>query len=118
MARLGISIGTAYAAGADGARAGVGSVIAQARAAGRAGLDSVTVGDHHASRTTYLQNVPIIGRILAERPDGQVGCLFLVPLWHPVLMAEQIGTLAAMAHGPFIVQAAVGAGRAQFAAMG
>jgi alkanesulfonate monooxygenase SsuD/methylene tetrahydromethanopterin reductase-like flavin-dependent oxidoreductase (luciferase family) len=33
-------------------------------------------------------------------------------------MAEQIGTLAAMADGPFIVQTGVGGGREQFAAMG
>src|SRR5208282_4680862 len=46
------------------------------------------------------------------------GCLFLVPLWHPVLMAEQIGTLAAMASGPFIVQTGLGGGAAQFRAMG
>ncbi len=65
-----------------------------------------------------MQNVPIIGRLLAEWADRQIGCLFLVPLWHPVLMAEQIGTLAAMAKGPFIVQAGIGAGREQFAAMG
>jgi alkanesulfonate monooxygenase SsuD/methylene tetrahydromethanopterin reductase-like flavin-dependent oxidoreductase (luciferase family) len=44
--------------------------------------------------------------------------LFLVPLWHPVLMAEQIGTLAAMSAAPFIIQVGVGAGQAQFAAMG
>jgi alkanesulfonate monooxygenase SsuD/methylene tetrahydromethanopterin reductase-like flavin-dependent oxidoreductase (luciferase family) len=50
-----------------------------------------------------------------QRP---VGCLFLVPLWHPVLMAEQIGTLAAIAAAPFIIQAGAGDGQAQFAAMG
>jgi alkanesulfonate monooxygenase SsuD/methylene tetrahydromethanopterin reductase-like flavin-dependent oxidoreductase (luciferase family) len=94
-------------------------VLDQARAAARAGLDSLTVGDHHATGPTgYVQNVPIMGRILAEWSGRQSGCLFLVPLWHPVLMAEQIGTLAAMADGPFIVQAGIGAGREQFAAMG
>jgi alkanesulfonate monooxygenase SsuD/methylene tetrahydromethanopterin reductase-like flavin-dependent oxidoreductase (luciferase family) len=60
----------------------------------------------------------MLGRILAEWDSRPAGCLFLVPLWHPVLMAEQIGTLAAMAAGPFIIQAGVGGGSAQFAAMG
>ncbi|HET6793898.1 MAG TPA: LLM class flavin-dependent oxidoreductase [Acidimicrobiales bacterium] len=120
MTRLGISIGTTFAIeGPDGQREGPRAVLAQARAAARAGLDSLTVGDHHSTGPTgYLQNVPIIGRLLAEWTDRQSGCLFLVPLWHPVLMAEQIGTLAAMAHGPFIVQAGLGAGRSQFAGMG
>lgn len=120
MTRLGISIGTSFSTdGADGSRTGVLSVLAEARAAARAGLDSLTVGDHHATGPHgYLQNVPIIGRILAEWTERQSGCLFLVPLWHPVLMAEQIGTLATLANGPFIVQAGIGGGRTQFAAMG
>lgn len=118
--RLGISVGTTFTAdGPHGQRSGPRAVLAQAQAAARAGLDSLSVGDHHATGPMgYVQNVPIIGRMLAEWTDRQVGCLFLVPLWHPVLMAEQIGTLASMAAGPFIVQAGVGAGRAQFAAMG
>ena len=120
MTRVGISIGTSFSAeGPEGQREGPRAVLAQARAAARAGLDSLTVGDHHATGPFgYVQNVPIIGRVLAEWTDRQTGCLFLVPLWHPVLMAEQIGTLAAMSHGPFIVQAGLGAGRQQFAAMG
>jgi alkanesulfonate monooxygenase SsuD/methylene tetrahydromethanopterin reductase-like flavin-dependent oxidoreductase (luciferase family) len=60
----------------------------------------------------------MLGRILAEWDDRPLGCLFLVPLWHPVLMAEQIGTLAAMASGPFIIQTGLGGGSAQFGAMG
>ena len=79
----------------------------------------MTLGDHHATGPAgYVQNVPMLGRILAEWTDRPVGCLFLVPLWHPVLMAEQIGTLAAMSSGPFIVQAGLGGGGDQFRAMG
>jgi alkanesulfonate monooxygenase SsuD/methylene tetrahydromethanopterin reductase-like flavin-dependent oxidoreductase (luciferase family) len=120
MTRLGISIGTTFSAeGPGGQREGPRGVLAQARAAVRAGLDSLTVGDHHATGPVgYMQNVPIVGRVLAEWAGRQCGCLFLVPLWHPVLMAEQIATLAALADGPFIVQAGIGAGREQFAAMG
>lgn len=115
--RIGISIGSSYPAGDP--RQGPRSVLAQARAAAAAGLDSLTVGDHHATGpAAYVQNVPVIGRILAEWERGPIGCLFLVPLWHPVLMAEQIGTLAAMAPGPFIVQTGAGGGGDQFAAMG
>ena len=115
--RVGISIGTTFPEG--GPREGPRSVLAQARAAVAAGLDSLTVGDHHATGpAAYIQNVPLIGRLLAEWERGPVGCLFLVPLWHPVLMAEQIGTLAAMAPGPFVIQTGAGGGRAQFAAMG
>jgi alkanesulfonate monooxygenase SsuD/methylene tetrahydromethanopterin reductase-like flavin-dependent oxidoreductase (luciferase family) len=55
---------------------------------------------------------------LAEWDERPVGCLFLIPLWHPVLMAEQIGTLAAMAAGPFVIQTGLGGGQSQFRAMG
>ena len=118
--RVGISIGSAFFAnGPEGQRAGPASVIAQARAAVRAGLDTLTLGDHHATGPVgYVQNVPMLGRISAEWGDRPLGCLFLVPLWHPVLMAEQIGTLAAMSSGPFIVQTGVGDGGEQFKAMG
>src|SRR5579872_2345825 len=114
--RVGISIGsTFFGAG----RAGPESVLAQARAAFSAQLDSLTVGDHHATGPVdYVQNVPMLGRVLAEWTGRPVGCLFLVPLWHPVLLAEQIGTLAAIASGPFIVQTGLGEGAEQFGAMG
>jgi hypothetical protein len=35
----------------------------------------------------------MLGRLLAEWGEAPAGCLFLLPLWHPVLVAEQIGTL-------------------------
>ncbi len=60
----------------------------------------------------------MLGRLLAEWGEGPSGCLFLLPLWHPVLVAEQIGTLAAIAQGPFIMQCGLGWGEARFAAMG
>ena len=76
-------------------------MLSQAQAAKHAGLDTLTLGDHHATGPAgYVQNVPMLGRLLAEWTDRPIGCLFLVPLWHPVLMAEQIGTLAAMSSGP------------------
>ena len=44
--------------------------------------------------------------------------LLLLPLWHPVFAAEQVGTLAAMTDAPFIVQTGIGAGSDQFDALG
>src|SRR5271154_6963663 len=120
MMRVGISIGTSFStSGPGGHREGPRSVLSQAQAANRAGLDTLTVGDHHSTGPGgYVQNVPMLGRVLAEWTERPIGCLFLVPLWHPVLMAEQIGTLATMSSGPFIVQTGLGGGAAQFRAMG
>jgi len=93
-------------------------MIERAAAAHRAGLASLFVGDQHGSPTPYYQNTPMLGRLLAEWGERPVGCLFLLPLWHPVLVAEQIGTLAAIARGPFVMQCGLGWGEGRFAAMG
>jgi alkanesulfonate monooxygenase SsuD/methylene tetrahydromethanopterin reductase-like flavin-dependent oxidoreductase (luciferase family) len=118
--RIGISIGTAFSTtGPQGHREGPNAVLGQMRAANRAALDSLTLGDHHSTGPGgYVQNVPMLGRLLAEWTERPAGCLFLVPLWNPVLMAEQIGTLASLSSGPFIVQTGLGGGRGQFEAMG
>ena len=120
MMRIGISIGTTFSSGGPaGDREGPRYVLSQARAAARASLDTLSLGDHHSTGPgAYVQNVPMLGRIMAEWTDRPLGCLFLIPLWHPVLMAEQIGTLAAMSSGPFIVQTGLGGGEEQFRAMG
>jgi alkanesulfonate monooxygenase SsuD/methylene tetrahydromethanopterin reductase-like flavin-dependent oxidoreductase (luciferase family) len=93
-------------------------MVERAAAARRAALDSLFVGDQHVSPTPYYQNTPILGRLLAEWGEAPAGCLFLLPLWHPVLVAEQVGTLAAIAQGRFIVQCGLGWGEARFTAMG
>jgi alkanesulfonate monooxygenase SsuD/methylene tetrahydromethanopterin reductase-like flavin-dependent oxidoreductase (luciferase family) len=93
-------------------------MIERAAAARQSGLDSLFVGDHHATPGPYYQNVPILGRLLAEWGDAPAGCLFLLPLWNPVLVAEQVGTLASITRGRFIVQCGLGYDEAQFAAMG
>ncbi|MXY72199.1 MAG: LLM class flavin-dependent oxidoreductase [Dehalococcoidia bacterium] len=67
---------------------------------------------------SYYQNVPVLGRVLAEWNDRPAGALFLLPLWHPVLLAEQIGTLAALHTGPFVMQCAIGPDDNQFPAFG
>jgi alkanesulfonate monooxygenase SsuD/methylene tetrahydromethanopterin reductase-like flavin-dependent oxidoreductase (luciferase family) len=93
-------------------------MVERAAAAREAGLDSLFVGDHHSMPVPYYQNTPVLGRLLAEWDERPAGCLFLLPLWNPVLVAEQVGTLAALAKGRFIMQCALGDGRQQFEGMG
>src|SRR5215475_15908306 len=114
--RLGISLTSSHTV--NDPREGARWMIERAAAAHRADLDSLFVGDHHATPTPYYQNVPMMGRLLAEWGDKPAGCLFLFPLWNPALVAEQVGTLAAIARGRFIVQCGLGDGQPQFAAMG
>ena len=115
--RIGVSLRTAYEPG--DVRGLAASIVERARVASDAGLDSLFVGDHHATGPfPYFQNVPMMGRLLAEWDDRPAGVLMLLPLWHPVLAAEQLGTLASLAQGPFVLQCAIGGGDHQFAAMG
>lgn len=93
-------------------------MIERAAAAYEAGLEFLNVGDHHNMGSQYAQNVPMMGRLLAEWTDRPAGPLFLLPLWHPLLVAEHIGTLAALHPARLIVQVGVGRDPAQFGAMG
>ncbi|HVW34396.1 MAG TPA: LLM class flavin-dependent oxidoreductase [Acidimicrobiia bacterium] len=114
--KIGVSLRSSYPV-ADG-REGARFMVERAAAAAAAGLDSLFVGDHHATGdVAYYQNSAILGRLLAEWGDRPAGALYLLPAWNPVLVAEQVGTLATLARGPFVLQCAVGGGD-QMAAMG
>jgi len=114
--KVGISLTSAHRT--RDVRAGARWMIERTVAAREAGLDSLFVGDHHNVPAPYYQNTPIMGRLLAEWGDAPAGCLFLLPLWHPTLVAEQVGTLASIAKGRFIIQCALGDGRQQFSGLG
>lgn len=115
--RLGLSMSSSY--NVDDPREGARRMVDRAAAARDAGLDSLFVGDHHITGPRpYYQNVAILGRMLAEWGDRPAGALFLLPLWHPVLLAEQVATLAAIHDGPFVMQCAVGPADEQFTGMG
>jgi len=114
--RIGISVCSSYP-DVD-PRTGATWMVERARAAWSAGLDSLFVGDHHVTPTPYYQNTAILGRMLAEWGDRPAGALYLLPLWHPVLLAEQVATLATIARGPFVLQCGLGGDPRQAAGMG
>lgn len=117
LPRLGVSLSSAHPSDAAA------RMIERTATAYTAGLTSLSVGDHHDMKVPYAQNTPILGRLLAEWSGRPAGCLFLTPLWKPLLMAEHIGTLAAIHHAsspdvPFIIQTGIGWGEAQFRNLG
>jgi len=113
---LGVSERSGY--GSVDVRTGARWMVERVRAARDAGLESLFLGEHHATGGTYYQNAPMLGRLLAEWGDRPAGALFLLPLWHPVTLAEQVGTLASLTSGRFILQCALGGGDDQFGGMG
>ena len=112
--RLSISLLSRY--GYADPHRGAAAMVERTVAAREAGLDALYLGDHHSVPSGYYQNTPMLGRLLAEWPRT-AGSLYLLPLWHPVILAEQVATLAAIAQGRFILQVALGGGAEQFAAV-
>jgi len=91
------------------------NVLEIAAAARAADLDGLLFGDNHAVAGSYANSfapVPTIARLMAVTGTMPVGMVLLAPFYQPIVLAEQIGTLAAFAHAPLIVTLANG-GRVQ-----
>jgi alkanesulfonate monooxygenase SsuD/methylene tetrahydromethanopterin reductase-like flavin-dependent oxidoreductase (luciferase family) len=112
---LGYSVTSAFSADRSPDAAAT-AVLDRAEVAAAAGYDLVEAGDHHvASGHQYLQNVPMAAR-LTETFD-RVAVMFLLPLYHPVRVAEQVGTLDALVE-QLDFWCAVGYNQAAFDAFG
>ncbi|HEY1971991.1 MAG TPA: LLM class flavin-dependent oxidoreductase, partial [Pseudonocardia sp.] len=71
-----------------------------AAAARDAQLDMLFFGDHHAVPPGYANSfspIPTLGRLMSVTGPMTLGAVLLAPFYHPVLLAEQLGTLAAFA---------------------
>jgi hypothetical protein len=92
-----------------------------AAAARAAGLDGLLTGDSHGASPVYAATfspLPTLARLMSVTGDMPVGVVLLAPFYHPVLLAEQLGTLAAFAAAPLIVTFVLGGRPPQFAAFG
>jgi alkanesulfonate monooxygenase SsuD/methylene tetrahydromethanopterin reductase-like flavin-dependent oxidoreductase (luciferase family) len=86
-----------------------------------AGLDALLTGDNHVASPGYAATfspVPTIARLMSVTGDMPVGVVLLAPFYQPILLAEQIATLAAFAEGPLIVTFVLGGRAQQFQAFG
>ena len=91
------------------------NVLEIAAAARAAGLDGLLYGDNHAVPAAFANSfapIPTLARLMAVTGEMPLGVVLLAPFYHPIVLAEQIGTLAAFATAPLIVTLANG-GRAQ-----
>lgn len=92
-----------------------------AAAARAAGLETLLTGDSHASNPAYAATfspLPTVARLMSATGSMAIGVVLLAPFYHPLLLAEQIGTLAAFATGPLIVTFVLGGRPQQFQAFG
>ena len=97
------------------------NVLEVAAAARDAGLDGLLFGDNHAVPDSYANGfapLPTIARLMAVTGAMPVGMVLLAPFYPPIVLAEQIATLAAFARAPLIVTLANGGRTQTFDAFG
>jgi alkanesulfonate monooxygenase SsuD/methylene tetrahydromethanopterin reductase-like flavin-dependent oxidoreductase (luciferase family) len=83
-------------------------LVEQTRAARDAGFDLVSAGQHYVTDYVQMQLVPLLSRLSAEAGSMKVGTgVVLLPLHHPVAIAEQTTSMAAFCDDFFV---GVGAG--------
>ena len=84
--------------------------LEQVRLASAVGFDSVWASQHYLSAPfTYFQPIPVLARVAAESGTMSLGTgVLLLPLHHPVEVAEQIATLDVICGGRFIFGVGLG----------
>lgn len=77
--------------------------LEQARAVRDAGFDGIVVGQHVLSHPfQFLHPLTLLSRLAAEAPGLHLATgIFLLPLYHPVHVAEQVATLDIACGGKF-----------------
>ena len=84
-------------------------VLTAARRAEAAGFDGVYLGDHLLHPHPILESVVTLSAVAAVTERISLGpCVLLFGLRHPVVLAKQLGTLAAFAPGRLRVGVGVG----------
>jgi len=97
------------------------NLLEVAAAARAAGLDGLLTGDNHGVPAPYANcfaPIPTAARLAAVTGGMTLGVVLLAPFYHPVLLAEQLGTLAAFASAPLVVVLANGGNASAFNAFG
>ena len=97
------------------------NVLELAETASIARLDGLLFGDSHGVSARYanaFSPIPTVARLLAVTGDMPVGMVLLAPFYQPIVLAEQVGTLAAFARAPLTIVLANGGGPNAFKAFG
>ncbi|EWT07320.1 luciferase [Intrasporangium chromatireducens Q5-1] len=93
--------------------------LSRAAAAETAGFSSVWVGQHFLGAPwPVLDTTAFLGRLCAATKSVELGGIYLLPLAHPVALAEALVSLDHLSGGRLIVGAALGWAPREFAAFG
>jgi alkanesulfonate monooxygenase SsuD/methylene tetrahydromethanopterin reductase-like flavin-dependent oxidoreductase (luciferase family) len=86
-------------------------ILRQVDAAQRAGCTYIWIGQHFLySGYRWMQPIPLLARLAGETgPDVKLGVsVLIVPLYHPVILAEELATLDICCGGRLVVGAGTG----------
>ncbi|MDT0381096.1 LLM class flavin-dependent oxidoreductase [Streptomyces sp. DSM 42041] len=94
--------------------------VRTARTARDLGYSGVVAGQHFFTAPQgYLQPLPLLSRLVPETGDMRlVAGVLLLPLLHPLQLAEELATIDALSGGRLVVGAGQGYRDAEFAAFG
>ncbi len=96
-----------------------GEMLEQVRLARDLGFDSVWMVHHYLIEFQTFQPLPMLARIAADAGDMAIGtAIYVLPLQHPVEVAENFATLDALSGGRLIFGVAQGYRDAEFQALG
>src|ERR687895_1568098 len=95
-------------------------VCAEAQLAEQAGFDAILVGEHHQHRDGFLPSPLIVCAAVAARTQKiRIGTgILLLPLYHPVHVAEDAATLDIISKGRLILGVGMGYQAGDFSAFG
>jgi alkanesulfonate monooxygenase SsuD/methylene tetrahydromethanopterin reductase-like flavin-dependent oxidoreductase (luciferase family) len=97
------------------------ALLRQVDAAQRNGFSYITIGQHFIyGDLRWLQPIPTLARISAELdPHVRLATTIVqVPLYHPIVLAEELATLDILARGRLVVGAGAGYREDEFIALG
>jgi alkanesulfonate monooxygenase SsuD/methylene tetrahydromethanopterin reductase-like flavin-dependent oxidoreductase (luciferase family) len=100
--RFGLAVMNDFPAGSEIAPR-IDQLKEQVIAAREAGMDSVWVLQHYLGQMPTLQPIPLLGALSAVSGDMFIGTnMFILPLRHPVAVAEEYATLDHLTNGHVI----------------
>jgi alkanesulfonate monooxygenase SsuD/methylene tetrahydromethanopterin reductase-like flavin-dependent oxidoreductase (luciferase family) len=107
--RLGLYVHAQHPPAQDAAEA-LEEHLEQASCAFAHGFEAVFAGQHFLSAPFWMfQPVPLLARVAAVAPAAEIGIgVFVLPLLHPLELAETIATLDVVTNGRFVVGAGLG----------
>ena len=117
--QVGVILGDVH--GSVPAREHLDRLLRQVEAAQRNGISHITMGQHFLyGDLRWLQPIPTLARIAAELDDDMTlaTTVLQVPLYHPVMLAEDLATLDILTRGRLVVGVGAGYREDEFTALG